>query len=149
MKKSILITLLIGIIALPNLFAQKVMDRPKPDAVVKEFFEYFHDRDTTRMAAMMLDHPMTSIIQGKKPNIQTSSVKDFLNGMASLPEDFEFEEKILEYKVYADEAMAVVTTPYIFHLNGNKTHAGTNVFILAWIDGSWKISHVTDSRIYE
>jgi hypothetical protein len=124
-------------------------EKPQPQQKVKEFFGYFHDRDTTKLRQMMLDHPLYSIINRQGVKVSTSTVDEFLAGMARIPTDFEFKEEIVEYKVHTDGSMAVVTTPYKFYLNEELSHTGTNVFVMFWLEDKWMISGITDSRIYE
>lgn len=119
------------------------------EALVKTFFEHFHARDTTALREMMLEHTMTSIVSSKKTQVTKSTVSKFLKGLASIPEDREVREQILEYKVYSDGTMATVTTPYILYAGGQKSHVGTNVFILGRLNGEWKIVGVTDSRVLD
>jgi len=40
------------------------------------------------------------------------------------------------------EGIAVVWTPYEFHVNGEFSHCGVDAFSLVRIDGQWKIAGI-------
>lgn len=57
--------------------------------------------------------------------------------------DASFMERMFDPVVHVGDHIAVVWTPYDFHVNGNFSHCGTDIFNLIRVRGEWKISSVT------
>lgn len=57
--------------------------------------------------------------------------------------DASFMERMFDPVVHVQDHIAVVWTPYDFHVNGNFSHCGTDIFNLIRVSGEWKISSVT------
>jgi len=57
-----------------------------------------------------------------------------------------FQEKILNYSIQFDGAMAHVWAPYEFYLNDKLRHSGVNTFTLYKEKDSWKIIYLIDTR---
>lgn len=57
--------------------------------------------------------------------------------------DASFLERMFDPVVHVDDHIAVVWTPYDFHVNGNFSHCGTDIFNLIRVRGDWKIASVT------
>ena len=74
----------------------------------------------------------------------------FYKSIASIPSNFNFQEKILSYSIQVDGAMANVWTPYEFYINGVLSHKGVNAFTLfkenSQEASGWKIIYVIDTR---
>jgi hypothetical protein len=57
-----------------------------------------------------------------------------------------FEERLLDYSIQVDGAMAHVWTPYEFYVNNKFSHKGVNAFTLFKDNGLWKIVYLIDTR---
>ncbi len=57
-----------------------------------------------------------------------------------------FDEKIGPAEIRIDDHLATVFTPYAFHYNGNLSHCGVNVFLIARVGEDWKIVGLADTR---
>jgi hypothetical protein len=57
-----------------------------------------------------------------------------------------FDEKIGPAEVRIDDNLATVVTPYAFHYNGNLSHCGVNVFLIARVRDDWQIVGLADTR---
>lgn len=116
--------------------------------VIETFFEDFHAKDTVKMKSVCSDKIiLQSIMENAKGSkLSDESAKEFYNSIATIPNDFKFEEKILNYSIQVDGTMAHVWTPYKFYINGKLSHSGVNAFSLYKENGIWKIIYVIDTR---
>lgn len=120
--------------------------------VIETFFEGFHAKDTVKMKSVCSDKIiLQSIMENAKGSkLSDESTKEFYNSIATIPNDFKFEEKILNYSIQVDGTMAHVWTPYEFYINGKLSHSGVNSFTLFKENGleasDWKIIYCIDTR---
>lgn len=82
----------------------------------------------------------------KGTQLKNDSAQDFFRSIATIPNTILFEEKLLDYSIQVDGAMAHVWTPYEYHLNGKLSHKGVNAFTLFKDNGLWKIVYLIDTR---
>ncbi|WP_298140777.1 nuclear transport factor 2 family protein [Flavobacterium sp.] len=145
MKKSILIICLI----FTTSFQAQNQEIQK---VIEIFFEGFHAKDTIKLKSVCSDKIiMQSIMQNAKgAKLSDESTKEFYNSIATIPPNFNFEEKILSYSIQVDGTLAHAWTPYEFYIDGKLSHSGVNAFTLFKENGSeasrWKIIYVIDTR---
>ncbi|MCP9199830.1 nuclear transport factor 2 family protein [Gramella sp. GC03-9] len=121
----------------------------EPESLVKEFFRSFHAQDTVALKSYA--QPGTrmetaSINEQGKVQFSSMDYSQFLERIASIPADSEFEEVLHEYRVEKNGVLATVTTPYSFYFNGNLSHCGVNSFQMVQFDDTWKITYVIDTR---
>jgi hypothetical protein len=92
----------------------------------------------------------TIIENANGTSIKDEVTRDFYVSMATIPADFIFSEKILNYSIQVDGAIAQVWTPYEFYINGKLSHKGVNAFTLfkesKGAVSEWKIIYVIDTR---
>lgn len=116
---------------------------------VQDFFEAFHKQDTVALKAFTFEEVSLSsfsIDKEGKTVVDSSPYIDFVKSIGSIPTHITFHEELTDYTVLVDGPMAVVWTPYIFHLNGKISHTGVNLFQLILIDNEWKIKSLSDTR---
>lgn len=82
----------------------------------------------------------------KGTKLINESPKDFYHSIATIPVATLFEEKLLDYTIQVDGAMAHVWTPYEFYFNGKISHKGVNAFTLFKENNHWKIIYIIDTR---
>nr|WP_262918736.1 nuclear transport factor 2 family protein [Flavobacterium sp. HXWNR69] len=120
----------------------------QPKKTIDDFFIAFHSKDTTTLKK--IGHPeivMQTVANTKEGNIlKTELFSDFLKSIATIPNDMNFFEKLLDYKIEIDGNLAHVWTPYEFYLNDNLSHIGVNSFTLYNENGQWYIIHLIDTR---
>ena len=118
--------------------------------VVVTFFKGFHAKDSTIIKSVCAENMILQSIaeSSKGAQLKNQSSKDFYHSIASIPPTILFEEKLLDYSIQVDGAMAHVWTPYEFYLNGKISHKGVNAFTLFKENEAlgWKIIHLVDTR---
>lgn len=56
------------------------------------------------------------------------------------------EEKYTVARTHVDDGLVTVVTPYGFYFNGNFSHCGVDVFLVAETEAGWKIVGLADTR---
>jgi hypothetical protein len=95
-------------------------------------------------------HPeaiMQTVVSGESgASLGSNSVQDFINRIATTPDNTVLDEKILEYQIKIDGQMASAWTPYEFYINDTFSHCGVNSFQLIKTPEGWKITYIIDTR---
>ncbi len=141
MKSTVLIFLML--IAAPSLAQETVVK-----SAIDEFFTAFHARDTVGLRKVMSEKIVfQSITENEKgASLKEEPVSEFLKSIAGIPPTMKFEEKLTGYDIRIDGTMAHAWTPYVFYLNGKRSHSGVNSFHLYKENGQWKIIYLVDTR---
>lgn len=115
---------------------------------IETFFAGFHQKDSLKIKSVCAEKMiLQSISEGKKgTKLVNESPSDFYKSIATIPNDMQFEEKILKYHIQVDGAMAHAWTPYEFYINGKLSHSGVNAFTLFKENTVWKILYIIDTR---
>lgn len=115
---------------------------------IETFFDGFHQRDSIKIKSVCANAMiLQSISEGKKGvKLKNESPSDFYRSIATIPNEMQFQEKILSYTIQVDGTMAHAWTPYEFYINGKLSHSGVNAFTLFKEDNVWKIIHLIDTR---
>lgn len=115
---------------------------------ITTFFDGFHAKDTLKMQSVCSSKLILQSIadNGTKSRLTNESVIEFLSSIASIPENIQFKEEILDYVIKVDGSMAHVWTPYKFSMNGTFSHSGVNSFTLFKESDTWKIIYIIDTR---
>lgn len=115
---------------------------------IETFFEAFHAKDTIKLKSICSDKIILQSIQenanGGKLSDEVAS--EFYKSIASIPANFNFQEKILSYSIQVDGTMAHAWTPYEFYINDKLSHKGVNAFTLFKENDVWKIIYCIDTR---
>lgn len=116
--------------------------------VVVTFFKGFHAKDSITMKSVCTDKMILQSISesSKGTQLKNDSAQDFFRSIATIPNTILFEEKLLDYSIQVDGAMAHVWTPYEFYVNNKLSHKGVNAFTLFKDNGLWKIVYLIDTR---
>lgn len=124
--------------------------QPEVKVVIKDFFAAFHKKDTSLMRSMFIKDPAILSIMAKKDKqtVTKTDLTSLLESLAKIPDNVAFNEELIAINEISEPFISTVSTPYVFTINGQVSHRGTNVFTLFKIDGRWKIASISDSRIY-
>lgn len=130
-------------------FVQNIMAQ---EADVKKsistFFEGMHTSDTLKIKSVCSETMLLqSVSEGKNgTKLVTEKASEFYKSIAEIPATMKIEERLLDYKIQIDGAMAHAWTPYEFYINGKLSHKGVNSFQLFRDNGIWKIIYIVDTR---
>lgn len=116
--------------------------------VIVTFFNGFHAKDSTIIKSVCVENMILQSIaeSSKGSQIKNQIPQDFYRSIATIPSTMLFEERVLEYSIQVDGAMAHVWTPYEFYVNNKFSHKGVNAFTLFKDNGIWKIVYLIDTR---
>lgn len=144
MKKGLL--LLFGLISLPA-FGQSD-DEKAVRNVITQMFDGMRKADSTLFKAVFAPGAaLQSIAKNKEGivSVRNESIAGFVTSVGK-QKPGALDERLSAYDVKIDAEMAVAWTPYVFYLNGKKSHCGVNAFTLVKLNGSWKIQTIIDTR---
>jgi hypothetical protein len=115
---------------------------------IDSMFEAMYVGDTATMRTFFT--PGANLLTYKfdskgNPRAKGETLNDFLRGVG-LTGEIEMEEKITGWQCLIDDGIASVWAPYEFYYEGKFNHCGVNSFQLILVQGSWKITLITDSR---
>lgn len=115
---------------------------------IEDFFVAFHAKDTVKLKSICSDKIILQSIQenANGGKFSDESASEFYKSIASIPANFNFQEKILSYSIQVDGTMAHAWTPYEFYINDKLSHKGVNAFTLFKENDVWKIIYVIDTR---
>lgn len=117
---------------------------------IEMLFEGMSEVDTSKVRSTFHQSARTQTVffhpQKKQTMVHTeNTIEDFLKQIATAEKGI-LDERISEYIIQIDGAMASVWTPYKFYLKGKFSHCGVNAFHLVKVDNAWKIVQVIDTR---
>ncbi|WP_186757581.1 nuclear transport factor 2 family protein [Echinicola salinicaeni] len=131
-----------------GLKAQEPSDEEEIKAAIISLFKGMQDRDMSLLEdAFAKEAYLQTIKEGvDSVRVETSSPREFVNGIAAVPVEMSLEEKILSMEIRQDGPMASVWAPYEFYINGSLSHCGVNSFQLVKEEEGWKVIYIIDTR---
>ena len=132
-------------------FATPIMAQGAEDevlAVVDALFDAMRAADSA--AVRELFHPemekmASSGARDGVAGVGFGAIEGFVEAVGGA-EPGAFDEKIGPAEIRIDDNLATVFTPYAFHYNGNLSHCGVNVFLIARVGEDWRIVGLADTR---
>ncbi len=145
MRKAILAGIMSCLICVSS-FSQSQDE--EVEAVIKSLFDGMRAKSAGQVAAAFSEEAiMQTIISKPEGNaVVTSSVGDFAKRIGATPAETLLDERISDYQIKVDGALATAWTPYRFYVNGNFSHCGVNSFQLVKMSDGWKIVYIIDTR---
>ena len=147
MKRSCLLAILALSLVPSVLSAQNSAAEKEVYAVVENFFKGFNAKDTTVMKSYLLEDVKlvsTGTTQAGELRVQSENMANFLKSIGSAP--VTLDERISNPVVSVEDGLATVWVDYQFFANGNYSHCGVDVFLLAKTATGWKIAALADTR---
>jgi len=115
---------------------------------IERFFQGFHQRDSVTMKSVM--HPnlvlQTVLSRQGQTKLVVSEAADFLHAVATRPITPVWEERLHQFQISVDGAMAQAWVDYSFWLDGTFSHCGVDAFALFKSDQGWQITYLADTR---
>lgn len=144
-SKLVLIVLVTFWIGVPA-FSQSEEEQVK--AVIVSLFDGMREKNTDKVSAAFTPEAImnTVIAKAEGSEVGSNSVADFAKRISSTPTETQLDERIMDYQIKVDGAMASAWTPYRFYVDGNFSHCGVNSFQLVKTAEGWKIVYIIDTR---
>ena len=115
---------------------------------IEHFFQGFHQRDSVAMKSVM--HPdlvlQTVLSRQDQTKLVVTQATDFLHAVAIRENTPVWEERLHQFQISVDGAMAQAWVDYSFWLDGTFSHCGVDAFALFKSDQGWQITYLADTR---
>lgn len=128
--------------------AQAQYEEDAVKKVIRTMFDGMRAGDSSMVHSVFIDDVRMQTIAPNRQGdmaLRDGSLADFLNALGT-PHDQVWDERILDYQVKIDGAMAAVWTPYEFYAGEKFSHCGVNSFQLMKGENGWKIIYLVDTR---
>jgi len=149
MKRIAIVTILAGSIfggiAAP-VAAQTAED--EVEAVVDALFDGMRAADSVAVRGLFHPEMVNMASSGERDGIggvEFGDIDGFVRAVGGA-EPGAFDERIGPAEIRIDDNLATVFTPYTFYYNGNLSHCGVDVFLLARVGEDWRIVGLADTR---
>jgi SnoaL-like domain len=111
-------------------------------AVVERFFTAMAERDTAAVSAVFLPDAGSAIVQhmGDSSVVATAPISSFRTQLPQMTRTL--LERMWDAQVLEHRGLAVLWTPYDFHVDETFSHCGVDAFTLVRTREGWKISGV-------
>lgn len=111
-------------------------------AAVERFFTAMAERDTAAISALFLPDAGSAIVQhmGDSSVVATAPISGFKDRLPNMTRTL--LERMWDAEVLEHRGVAVLWTPYDFHVDGRFSHCGVDAFTLVRARDGWKISSV-------
>lgn len=124
----------------------RVADERAVVAVVQRLFDGMREADSA--AVRRLFHPQAHLFvpheRDGRPVVSVSTVDEFVRAVAA--SGGRFDERFQNPEVRVDGNLAMVWTPYTFHLGENFSHCGIDAFHFARTTEGWQILQIAYTR---
>ncbi len=144
-NKILLLTLLSFALAWPA-FSQT--EEEQVQAVIERLFDGMRAKNGAQVAEAFSPEAIMQTIATKPEgtSVVSNSVADFAKRIGEMPAETQLDERISDYQIKVDGALAAAWTPYRFYVNGKFSHCGVNSFQLVKLAEGWKIVYIIDTR---
>ena len=131
----------VTVLALPQQ-ARAQQDEAQVLATVQRFFDSMTAKDTAAARQILvMDATYYSVREDDSGTMMRGSTnQEYVEQLATTTDDL--QEMMWDPQVMVHEGIAVVWTPYEFHVNGEFSHCGVDAFSLVRVDGQWKIAGI-------
>jgi hypothetical protein len=143
----------IALASLPagSLFAQDLAAEHEKEVVqvASRFLQALSQTDTATLSGLLTPRAMIySVREGEDgPSVRTVSRGAFLESLGN--EDQRLLERMWDPTVRVDGRVAMVWTPYDFHLNGEFSHCGIDIFTMLRGEEGWQVASITYNVVRE
>ncbi|WKN42728.1 hypothetical protein [Tunicatimonas pelagia] len=143
-QKVLLLTIFLGAYSSLAL-AQTAEDSIKN--TIEQLFAGMRTADSAQVRSTLASEVrlITVVNTSSLTHLQETSVDRFLQAVGS-PHDEVWDERVQDYHIRVDDALATAWTPYRFYRGSTFSHCGVNAFQLYRGQQGWKIIQITDTR---
>ncbi|MGB3587601.1 MAG: nuclear transport factor 2 family protein [Tunicatimonas sp.] len=114
---------------------------------IEQLFEGMRTADTIKLRSILSSEARFLIVEDSDGTVQLreSPITQFLKALAT-PHSEVWDERVRDYEIRIDEALAAAWTPYRFYRGNTFSHCGVNAFQLYRSGEGWKIVQITYTR---
>jgi len=132
--------------------AQQPIQAPEAEAEIaalaQRFLEALSAADTATLSGLLAPGAsIHSVREGGEAPLRVVTRQAFLESLGG--EDQQLLERMWDPTVLVQDRVAVVWTPYDFHLNGSFSHCGIDVFTLLKGEEGWQVTGITYNVVRE
>jgi len=143
-----MVALVLGALSVvPTVYAQTQDEsHPERQAVldtVQRFFDALQQKDAEALDAVLTPQGVTHALRVRGDSAVVVARSREADSASITGSDAALLERMFDPVVHVQDHIAVVWTAYDFHVNGNFSHCGTDVFTLIRDRGAWKISSIS------
>lgn len=139
------LAVLVAVLAVaPTRAAAQAPERDEAYAVVTRLFDAMRARDTATMRAAFA--PGASLQSVSANGMRTDAIDAWIGSVASAPAGLVLDERLANAVVQVNGPLASVWVDYWFFAGDRFSHCGVDAFVLAKLDGQWRILSVADTR---
>jgi hypothetical protein len=115
-------------------------------AVIDKLFTGMRKADSSMVQSVFLPtSSLTSVSMKTSVMIQETPIAKFVTSIGRQKPGI-LDERLASYDIKTEPLLATAWTPYVFYLNGKKSHCGVNTFTLVKMDEKWYILTIIDTR---
>ncbi len=131
-------------------YSSKILAQTAEDSVkrtIEQLFEGMRTADTIKLRSILSSEARFLIVEDSDGTVQLreSPITQFLKALAT-PHSEVWDERVRDYEIRIDEALATAWTPYRFYRGNTFSHCGVNAFQLYRSGEGWKIVQITYTR---
>jgi len=104
---------------------------------VDQFFMALEKQDTIMLKKLWFSEGQVWTINNTTSPM-THSMRFFKDDLKNFDPKIIWQERALSYDVKVHKGMAMAWVPYDFHVNGQFSHCGVDIFSLIKIENEWK-----------
>lgn len=120
-------------------------DTDKIVEAIRIFFEAIETPDADLARMVMTEDGLIHLVRLNPDGSTAHSTRTHAEEFAQLEQqrDYELRERTWDPTIRHDDAVGVVSTPYDLWIDGEFSHCGTDIFILAKINRRWMITGIS------
>jgi hypothetical protein len=143
LQTAVVVTIALAVATGPKVLAAQATARDSVVAVVNEFFRAMEKNDSAA-ASRTVHGQGTSYsfrVRGDSSTMRVEGLSQFPSMLAR--NQRKYIERMWEPTVHVHGPIAVVWTPYDFHIDGKFSHCGVDAFTVARLADGWRIVNIT------
>jgi hypothetical protein len=142
--RSAVLLLAVMLVTAPTPVRAQSADHDAAYAVITRLFDGMRTRDTASMRAAFA--PGATLQSISATGIRVDAIDAWIGSVASAPAGLVLDERLANPVVQVDGQLASVWVDYWFFAGDRFSHCGVDAFVLAHLDGAWRIISVADTR---
>lgn len=130
--------------ALATPLAAQSNDHDAAFGVITRLFDAMRSRDTATMRAAFA--PGAALQSMSAQGLRNDPIDSWIQSIARAPQGVVLDERLGDRVVQVRGDLASVWVDYWFFVGDRFSHCGVDAFVLARVDGAWRIISVADTR---